>query len=657
MAHCHELGLKIDIPENGRKIVLAGNPNVGKSVFFNALTGLYVDVSNYPGTTLEISHGRYGKDAVIDTPGVYGISSFNDEERIARDVILAADVVVNVVDAVHLERDLFLTQQIIDTGVPVVMALNMVDEAARQGMEIDVKLLSELLGIPVVPTIAVQKEGLEELKKAIDRAKPGNISPELQSRLTRMATRVASQGEALLILEGDPVVAERHGLKPGPHREEIYLARRERVNYIVSKVIREISHGATFSTRLGRWMLRPVTGVPILAVTLYLMYKIIGVFVAGDVVGFTEETLMQGYYEPAIRGLVTKFMAEDSTLGQILIGEFGLLTMTVTYVLGLLLPLVVGFYLILSTLEDSGYLPRIAALVDRVLTAVGLNGRAVIPMILGFGCVTLATIVTRLLGSERERRIAIFLLALAIPCSAQLGVIAGMLAGLGAPYIALYVLVIFTVLVIVGTLLNYVLPGKSSDLLIDLPPLRLPRINNVLKKTGTKSFQFLQEATPIFALGALLISTLQVTGILEILQNLLAPLTVGWLNLPKESATAFIMGIVRRDFGAAGLTELSLDPMQTLVALITITLFVPCIAAMLVLFKERGKQEAPFIWIGSWIVAFLVGGTVAQLAKTYPNHAVTAVALSFTILTALTVFVIKNLKTRLALKANMAKEG
>lgn len=657
MAHCHELGLKIDMPENGRKIVLAGNPNVGKSVFFNALTGLYVDVSNYPGTTLEISHGRYGKDAVIDTPGVYGISSFNDEERIARDVILAADVVINVVDAVHLERDLFLTQQIIDTGVPVVMALNMVDEAARQGMEIDVKLLSELLGIPVVPTIAVQKEGLEELKQAIDRAKPGNTSPDLQSLLTRMATRVASQGEALLILEGDPVVAERHGLKPGSHREEIYLARRERVNYIVSKVIREISQGVTFSTRLGRWMLKPVTGVPILALTLYFMYKIIGVFIAGDVVGFTEETLMQGYYEPAIRGLVTRFMAEDSTLGQILIGEFGLLTMTVTYLLGLLLPLVVGFYLILSTLEDSGYLPRIAALVDRVLTAIGLNGRAVIPMILGFGCVTLATIVTRLLGSERERRIAIFLLALAIPCSAQLGVIAGMLANLGASYIALYVLVIFSVLVVVGTLLNYVLPGKSSDLLIDLPPLRMPRINNVLKKTGTKSLHFLQEATPIFALGALLISIFQVTGILEILQNLLAPLTVGWLNLPKESATAFIMGIVRRDFGAAGLTELSLDPMQTLVALITITLFVPCIAAMLVLFKERGKQEAPLVWVGSWVVAFLVGGSVAQLAKAYPDHAVAAVALFFTVLMGLIVFVIKNLKNRLALKANMAKEG
>ncbi len=657
MAHCHELGLKIDLPENGRKIVLAGNPNVGKSVFFNALTGLYVDVSNYPGTTLEISYGRYGKDVVIDTPGVYGISSFNDEERIARDVILAADVVINVVDAVHLERDLFLTQQIIDTGVPVVMALNMVDEAARQGMEIDIKLLSELLGIPVIPTIAVQKEGLEELKKAIDRASVGNILPDLQKRLTEMANRVASQGEALLILEGDPVVAGRHGLKPAPHREEIYLARRERVNFIVSKVIREISQGATFATKLGRWMLRPVTGIPILAVTLYLMYEIIGVFIAGDVVGFTEETLMQGYYEPAIRGLITKFIAEESIPGQILIGEFGLLTMTVTYVLGLLLPLVVGFYLILSTLEDSGYLPRIAALVDRVLTTVGLNGRAVIPMILGFGCVTLATIVTRLLGSERERRIAIFLLALAIPCSAQLGVIAGMLAGLGAPYIALYVLVIFSVLVVVGTLLNYVLPGKSSDLLIDLPPLRLPRINNVLKKTGTKSLQFLQEATPIFVLGALLISTLQVTGILEILQNLLAPLTVGWLNLPKESATAFIMGIVRRDFGAAGLTELSLDPMQTLVALITITLFVPCIAAMLVLFKERGKEEAPLIWIGSWIVAFLVGGIVAQLAQSYPDQAITAVALFFTIFMVLVVLIVKSLKTWLPPKAKMAKEG
>ena len=259
-------------------------------------------------------------------------------------------------------------------------------------------------------------------------------------------------------------------------------------------------------------MITPITGIPILIVVLYLMYQAIGVFVAQTVVEITEETIMQGIYEPFIQGLVSKVVDLDSALGYILAGEFGVLTMTVTYVLGLLMPLVVGFYLFLSAFEDSGYLPRLAALTDRLLNKVGLNGRAIIPLILGFGCVTLATVVTRMLGSVRERRIAIFLLALAIPCSAQLGVIAGMLAGLGGTYLALYAVVIISVMAIVGTLLHHVLPGKSTDLLIDLPPLRIPRINNVLKKTFTKSFSFLKEATPLFAIGAFLISVMELTG-------------------------------------------------------------------------------------------------------------------------------------------------
>ncbi|NLT95813.1 MAG: ferrous iron transport protein B [Clostridia bacterium] len=620
MAHCHESNIKIDLPEHGRKIVLAGNPNVGKSVFFNALTGMYVDVSNYPGTTLDISYGRFGEDIVIDTPGVYGISSFNDEERIARDVILSADIVVNVVDAVHLERDLFLTQQIIDTGVPVIVALNMIDDAKRQGIKVDADLLEHLLGVPVIETVAVQGIGLEEVKNSINKAKPGIIShSELQQLLTKMHARVASQGEALLILEGAPIIAERHGLKPGQHREDIYLMRRQRVNDIVGHVISEVKEGTDFKTRLGRWMITPITGIPILIAMLYIMYQAIGVFVAQTVVGITEETIMQGMYEPFIRGLISKVVDLDSALGYILAGEFGVLTMTVTYVLGLLMPLVVGFYLFLSAFEDSGYLPRLAALTDRLLNKVGLNGRAIIPLILGFGCVTLATVVTRLLGSVRERQIAIFLLALAIPCSAQLGVIAGMLAGLGGTYLALYVVVIVSVMAIVGTLLNSVLPGKSTDLLIDLPPLRLPRINNVLKKTFTKSFSFLKEATPLFAIGALLISVMDLTGFLGAVQNFLAPITVGWLNLPKEAATAFVMGIVRRDFGAAGLSDLALDPMSTIVALITITLFVPCIAAILVLFKERNKKEAAIMWLGSLTIAFLVGGIVNKLTGMFAS--------------------------------------
>ncbi|MCL6612415.1 MAG: ferrous iron transport protein B [Peptococcaceae bacterium] len=613
MAHCHgPIGLK-NIPAGAKKIVLAGNPNTGKSVFFNHFTGMYVDVSNYPGTTLEISHGRFGEDVIIDTPGVYGISSFNDEESIARDIILSADVVVNVVDAVHLERDLFLTQQVIDAGIPVVVALNMMDEAEKQGLKIDVDLLGDLLGVPVVPTVAVKKKGIDDIKNQIASARAGNMIKELKPMLDRLLNRVGSQGEALLVLEGDQVVAGRHGLQPGNCREEIYLKRRERVNDIVRHVLKESAGGSSFGSLLGRWMIKPLTGIPILAVALYAMYQVIGVFIAGTVVGLTEETIMLEKYEPAVRGLVGLVIPGESTLGTILTGEFGLLTMTVTYVLGLLMPLVIGFYFFLSLFEDSGYLPRIATLVDRLLTGIGLNGRGVIPLILGFGCVTMATITTRLLNTDRERRIAILLLGLTIPCSAQMGVIAGMLAGLGGWYAALYALVIFTVLVITGTVLNTILPGKSSDLLIDLPPLRLPRLDNVLKKTGTKSYNFLKEAFPLFALGALIISVFQVTGVLEFLQNLLAPLTVGWLKLPKEAATAFIMGIVRRDFGAAGLTDMALAPDQTVAALITITLFVPCIASILILFKERSKKEAALIWASSWVAAFLIGGIVSRL--------------------------------------------
>ncbi|MBS4024128.1 MAG: ferrous iron transport protein B [Clostridia bacterium] len=611
--HCHDLSNHINIPKGARKIVLAGNPNVGKSVFFNNLTGMYVDVSNFPGTTLDITHGILGKDAIIDTPGVYGVSSFNQEEIVARDVILGADIVINVVDAVHLERDLFLTQQIIDMGVPVIVALNMLDEAEKQGVKIDVDLLSDLLGVPVISTVAVEKKGLDELKQNLYKARVGITDLELKQKLIKQLERVGSQGEALLILEGDPHVAARHGLKPGGQREEIYLARRGRVNDLIKHVVRQTQHEASYATKLGRWMINPITGVPILAGVMYLMYQLVAVFIAQTVVGFTEETVMIEMYEPFIVNLVGKLFAEESILGILLIGEFGVLTMTVIYILGLLLPLVLGFYSFLSAMEDSGYLPRVAAMVDRVLGFIGLNGRAVIPFILGFGCVTMATITTRLLGSDKERKIATFLLALAIPCSAQIAVIVALLAGLGVKVAIAYVAIMFTVLVIIGTILNKILPGQSTHLMIDLPPLRLPRVENVLKKTTIKTWYFLREATPLFAIGALAIGILQVSGLLDIIQVGLAPLTEGWLKLPKEAATAFIMGFVRRDFGAAGLFDLTLTPVQTLVALVTISLFVPCIASGLIIIKEQGKKHAAMMWASVLVLAFFFGGLLAQI--------------------------------------------
>ncbi|MTI85159.1 MAG: ferrous iron transport protein B [Firmicutes bacterium] len=648
MAHCHGPDLTETI-KGDKRIVLAGNPNTGKSVFFNYLTGLYVDVSNYPGTTLEISHGRIGNDVVVDTPGVYGISSFNDEERVARDIILSADLVVNIVDATNLERDLFLTQQVIDTGIPVLLVLNMMDEADRHGININVALLSELLGVPVIPAVAVKKIGLSEVKDNLPLARPGNVTPGVQHLLDAMIGRVANKGEALLLLEGDQIISGRHGLEPGEYREEIYSRRRERVNIIVGHAVEMASERKSFSQTLSGLMIRPITGIPMLALILYGMYKAIGVFVAQTVVGVTEETIMIGMFEPAVRGLIGEFTALDSPLGQILAGEFGVFTMTFTYVLGLLMPLVAGFYFFLALFEDSGYLPRLATLVDRLLTGMGLNGRGVIPLILGFGCVTMATITTRLLASERERIIAIVLLGLTIPCSAQLGVIAGILAGLGGQYVAVYVLAVFSVLVMAGTALNALLPGNSSDLLIDLPPLRVPRLDNVIRKTATKSYNFIKEATPLFALGALLVSVFQLTGILKFLQNLLAPITVGFLNLPPEAATAFIMGIVRRDFGAAGLANMSLSSIEATVALITITLFVPCIAAILVLFKERGKKEAAIIWGGSWVVAFVFGGMVAQLFDLFgQENSATAplVMISFILMTTIVAAVSSVVKSR-----------
>ncbi len=608
MSACCE-PVRVEAPAGARKIVLVGNPNVGKSAVFHALTGVYVDVSNFPGTTVEISSGRFGKDVVYDTPGAYGISSFNDEERVTRDMVLQADVVVNVVDAAHLDRDLFLTLQLIDMGYPMLVALNMMDEAKAHGLEIDVDRLSQELGVEVIPMVAVKRQGTDRLELALRCARQGRSAAEIESMLPDIEDRA----DAVLVLEDDPDACTRNGVEPAGKREVVYRKRRERVDRIVESVVRETNQGASLATRLGRLTIHPLWGPAILLGILYLMYEVLGVFVAQTVVGVTEEEIMGGIYAPWIFDLVSRFVAPETFLGELLIGEFGLLTMTVTYLLGLLLPLVVGFYLVLSFMEDSGYLPRVAVLIDRAMTRVGLNGRAVIPMILGFGCVTMATMTTRLMGTKRERTIATFLLSFAIPCSAQLAVIATMIAPLGPGYTLVFVGLLFLLYGAASAVANRLLPGQSSDLLIDLPPLRWPRLSNILQKTYLKSRMFLTEAGAVFAAGSLVVSALYYWGVLDWLQRALAPLTVGWLGLPEEAATAFIMGFVRRDFGAAGLFDLSLTPHQTMVSLMVITLFVPCIAAIMIMLKERGRREGALIWVTDTALAFLVGGLLHRV--------------------------------------------
>jgi len=596
------------------KIVLAGNPNVGKSVFFNRFTGNYVEVSNFPGTTVDISSAFIDKNTeVIDTPGVYGISSYNDEEIVARNFIVKADRIVNVVNAFSLERDLFLTQQLIDLGIPMVIALNQIDEAEARGIKIDIPKLEELLQVKIFPTVAIKNTGISEIKDYIltqDITPSMFLTPAIQELLDKVDLTVNGRIKTILDYEENP-----------ENREIVYTSRREKVNSIISQTVSETSSGISLSTRIGNLLLNPVIGSITGIIVIYLLYKLIGEFVAGNVVDYLDKVVFSGVYIPWISNVI-KSICSNSFVNEYLIGEFGFLTMAVKYIFGVILPLIFSFHLFMAVLEDSGYLPRLAVLTDRFLSKLGLNGRAVIPLILGFGCTTMATITTRILGSNRERTIATAMLGLAIPCSAQLGIIIGLIAAIGGlkAWIA-YIVIMFVIFVTIGTVLNRLLPGKSSSLLIDLPPMRVPLIKNILKKTWSKSEHFLKEATPLFILGSAIITTLQLTNGIVYIQKLLEPFTVTVLQLPKETALVFLMGIIRRDFAAAGLAKMAglngntpfLTPEQILTSLIVLTLFVPCIIAVTVLYKERGFKEASILWFSSWIIAFAVGGIVTRL--------------------------------------------
>jgi ferrous iron transport protein B len=644
-------------------IVLAGNPNVGKSAIFNAVTGMNADVSNYPGTTIDISRAKIGQYDIIDTPGIYGVSSFNDEERIARGIIIDADVIVNIVSSLSLDRDLFLTLQLIAFGKPMLVVLNQWDEAEARGMSIDVDLLRERLGVPIITTIATRKQGIEKILGSLSETCTGNIEPELATQLSQYSKPSQRQELTVLAFEGDLPSAEMLGENLPNLRTEIYRARRRAVNELFQDCVQQKSARHNFGMRLGRVLVEPFFGSIVALVVCYLIfYQLLGIFVAGTVVDFAEKRTMHVYYEPVVKRLTatvfpcavkvgdqlyefpqgtisgintqkfeTALKAQQAanvqydfwafhnllaSIGNMLSGDYGVFTLTVTYLVALLMPLVMAFYLALSILEDSGYLPRLAVLVDRVLNKFGLNGRAIIPLILGLGCVTMATVTTRLLSTKREKIIASALLGIAIPCSAQLGIVSGTLAKCGGfmPWLV-YGTVIGGMLGATGVLLNMVMPGKSQGLIIDLPPMRMPRWDNVFQKTWKKSWNFLQESVPMFCLAGLVVSIGQMTGFLDWFIGIMHPITVGLLQLPNDPriATTFALGIVRRDFAAFGLTDVAMSATQAVVAMIVITLFVPCIATVGVLIKERGFRTAMAIWAGSWACAFVIGGILARV--------------------------------------------
>ncbi|WP_224981764.1 ferrous iron transport protein B [Geomonas agri] len=627
-----------------KKVALVGNPNVGKSVLFNALTGAYVTVSNYPGTSVEVSRGNTAINGeefeIIDTPGMYSILPITEEERVAREILLTErpHLVLHVLDARNLERMLPMTLQLIEAELPVVLVVNIMDEAARMGLEIDIPLLSQRLGIPVIGAATAKKVGLPEIRAAIAGSSASTSAPFVYSRLMEADIAeiagclkgdyiLSKKSLALLLLQGDTEVAELVRDSEGdgfPLVEttvrEKRFERRESFHLDLSMerktIVKKVLDGAfrtpqkrvvTLAERISRLTVRPSTGVPLLLVVLYFgLYQFVGVFGAGTLVDLLEGKGFEQFFNPWVTGVV-KGNVPWPIIQELFVGEYGIITLGFRYAVGIILPIVATFFLFFSVLEDSGYFPRLALLVDRVFKTMGLTGRAVIPMVLGFGCDTMATMVTRTLETVRERVIATVLLALAIPCSAQLGVIMSLLSKTPGALLV-WGLCLFGIFLLVGLLASKVLPGDTPMFYMEIPPMRLPQFSNVLTKTYTRMQWYFMEILPLFILASVLLWLGKVTHFFEKMIEAMTPVMAS-LGLPKESAVAFIFGFFRRDYGAAGLYDLQskglMDARQLTVAAVTLTLFIPCVAQFLIMKKERGWKVA--ISIGLFVSTFAFG--------------------------------------------------
>jgi len=635
----------------GGCVALVGHPNVGKSVLFQRLTGQHVMVSNYPGTTVELARGtarRLPETVILDTPGVITFPPHSEDEQVTARVLLYESLraILQVGDAKNLRRTLLLCVQLAELGLPLVLALNMMDEAESRGVQADHALLSETLSLSVVPTTATRGRGLDELQSALQTARPPQFRlgypEEIEAALAQFSARLTQAGVGdtpialralgLSWLSGDPVtaswltehlatevvdelVSQRTSLQLSFLKPLAVAIQETRLAY-VERVIQAtvVSSGRDWRSSgavLSRLTTHPIWGVLILAVVLYALYWFVGIFGAGILVGLLEENLFGQVVNPWVEGWVERLIAWPFVV-DLLVGEYGLWTMGMTYALALILPIVATFFLAFGVMEDSGYLPRLAALSNRLFRFLGLNGKAVLPMVLGLGCVTMATLTTRVMESRRERLLVTLLLALAVPCSAQLGVVMGMLASISLTATLIWGGVVSLVLLVIGWLAARLVPGERTQLLVELPPLRWPVLSNVVIKTLARVEWYLREVLPLFLVGAALMFALDRSGLLDWITHAGEPLVTGWLGLPPQASAAFLVGFLRRDFGATGLFLMQddglLNPIQVVVAMVTITLFIPCIASVMMIARESNWRTALGMVVLIIPLAFLVGG-------------------------------------------------
>jgi ferrous iron transport protein B len=633
-----------------RKIVvaLAGNANVGKSVIFNELTGLHQHVGNWPGKTVERAEGTlfYGDREidVVDLPGIYSLSTYSIEELVSREYIAVErpDVIINVVDASALERNLAFTVQLLELEPRMVLALNQVDVAESRGIQVNPGELGEALGVPVVPTVAVKGAGLTELMaQVVDVAEggrdvePPRYGPEIEGRLRELAesleveTSYPRRWLALKLLEGDEEVTRLvYDSQPGLRAKvDAAVASIEKVHghdapsviaseryALASRVARGctriVTPGKTLGDRLEEVTSHRVLGYVFMVASILAIFY--GIFSFGDwLAGLLGEffgAVQAAYFGAFGENAVTQFLwsaLADGFIGGLVVA----------------LPYIGPFYLVLSVLEDSGYLARVAFLMDSAMHAIGLHGKGFIPVMLGFGCNVPAVLGARIMETERERLICAFVASL-VPCAARSIVIMGLVAAyVGFRWAMLLYVIDFVLIFVLGRIAYKVAPDEPVGLIMEIPGYRLPSLRTTAQRTWFSLRGFVYEAFPIMMAGNLVIQVAAFLGLLRVVEGALSPVTVGWLGLPAAAGVVLIFGVLRKELtlillgSLMGSTDFAsfLSPVQMFVFAFVVMVYVPCISTVAALAKEFGARAAAVISLVEVTVAVILGGVILRV--------------------------------------------
>ena len=562
-----------------KNILIMGNPNVGKSAIFSRLTGIHVIASNYPGTTVEFTQGtmqlKDEKAVLIDVPGTYGLEVTSKAEEIAVKMLENGDAVIDVVDATNLERNLHLTLHLLEKNIPLIIALNIWDDAKHKGITIDVKKMEELLGVPVVPTVAVTGEGIKELVSRIPEAFSPKIAERTEEQRWTEAARIIDKVQSL------------------QHRHHTAL---------------EI---------IGDASVKPLTGIPMAILVMFAVFKLIR-FIGEQLIGNVFEPIFERLWKPLMMQL-SSVLHPGSFLHSIVIGKliegeidfvqsFGVLTTGLFVPIAMVLPYVFSFYIVLGFLEDFGYLPRLAVLLDNLMHRMGLHGWAIIPALLGLGCNVPGVMATRILESRRERFIAATIISIGVPCAALQAMIWGLVGERGGRYVGIIYLSLFIVWIVLGRVLDMVLKGQSPELIMEVPPYRLPSLQTVSKKLLMRMVAFLKEALPIVLLGVLVVNILYFLKVFDIIANLTSPVITNVFGLPKEAVAAIAVGFFRKDVAVGMLGTLDLTAKQLVVAATVLAMSFPCIATFVILVKELGVADMFKSVLIMLISSLVVGG-------------------------------------------------